>query len=97
MDIEAEIRAALDAYRASLSPLQRLMFDALSEATAEEMIYGARSGIPTGILGPATQHAQRPPEDRLPRRRNPRLWCEQHENGTWIHGTPHNCPAWARR
>lgn len=40
----------------------------------------------------------RPPEDSLPRGgRNPRIFCEQHESGTWIHGRPHNCPPWARR
>lgn len=40
----------------------------------------------------------RPPEDSLPRSgRNPRIFCEQYESGTWIHGRPHNCPTWARR
>lgn len=40
----------------------------------------------------------RPAEDTLPRGgRNPRIFCEQHESGTWIHGRPHNCPTWARR
>lgn len=39
-----------------------------------------------------------PAEDVLPRGgRNPRIFCEQHESGTWIHGDPHNCPTWARR
>jgi hypothetical protein len=33
--------------------------------------------------------------DRLPRRRNPRIWCEE-VDGTWIHGSPHNCPRSAR-
>lgn len=40
----------------------------------------------------------RPSEDTLPRGgRNPRIFCEQYESGTWIHGRPHNCPPWARR
>ncbi len=40
----------------------------------------------------------RAPEDTLPRSgRNPRIFCEQYDSGTWIHGRPHNCPAWARR
>ena len=62
------------------------------------------------IRGAFEQHAGEPaaairapftravdPDDRLPRRRNPRIGCEQHASGTWIHGAPHTCPKWTRR
>jgi len=36
-------------------------------------------------------------EDVLPRSgRNPRIFCEQYDSGTWIHGRPHDCPPWTR-
>lgn len=57
-------------------------------------------GRPRPDLVPEFAHnpPQRPAEDRLPRGgRNPRIFCERHDSGTWIHGDPHNCPTWARR
>jgi hypothetical protein len=54
---------------------------------------------PAAGLVPEFAHIPpRPPEDVLPRGgRNPRIFCERHDSGTWIHGDPHNCPTWARR
>lgn len=56
-------------------------------------------GRPRPDLVPELMHTPpRQAEDVLPRGgRNPRIGCEQHDSGTWIHGAPHDCPTWARR
>lgn len=48
---------------------------------------------PEAPLPPADPPPRKP--ERAPRRRNPRIGCEQLA-GTWIHGSPHDCPTWAR-
>lgn len=64
----------------------------------EETDGAYQEGVAAAVEAHTCQHHPKPdPADTVPRRRNPHLWCEQHANGTWIHGDPHNCPVWARR
>lgn len=59
------------------------------------------TGRPRPDLVPEPTHRpipRRPTEDTLPRGgRNPRIFCERYDSGTWVHGHPHDCPTWARR
>ena len=75
--------------------------------TERAFLYGSDSGAryadwpgrPRPDLVPELTHVPpRPVEDTLPRGgRNPRIFCERYDSGTWIHGRPHDCPTWARR
>ena len=97
-DFHDELHQAIERYRQALGPTERLVFDLVTDALVERTIYGNRTGEITGILGPANEPPATPvaaAEDRLPRRRNPRIGCEEN-HGTWIHGRPHSCPKWTR-
>lgn len=62
--------------------------------------YADWPGRPRPDLVPEYSYTPPPrqPQDVLPRGgRNPRIGCEHHQSGTWIHGAPHDCPTWARR
>jgi hypothetical protein len=73
-----------------------------AEARFEGLLETLRGTYSSGpwpeTIPPRPRGAERDERDRLPTRgRNVRIGCEQYDSGTWIHGRPHDCPAWARR
>lgn len=104
--IRQEIREAfaLD----SMSPAEKAAFDAYGRIV--EALRADQGAFVQAMYNTAERFAehltqelnatvvfQPDPDDRLPRRRNPRIGCEEHASGTWIHGDPHDCPRWTRR
>lgn len=106
-EMTPEERADFEAYGRLVEQARRQeeAFRRSAARTQEE--YAAAINADPGVLEPLVpgigavmaEHGLRfavepDPRDRLPRRRNPRIGCYEHANGTWIHGRPHDCPKW---